>query len=92
MPETLENAKDITGDIKKATEQVKETVPVVLDHVETITGTARDSVEMAGEVISNIGEGIDETVNSFKEETSSYATYFAGITELVKFIYKKFSE
>lgn len=90
LPETLENTKDITGDIKSATEQVKEAVPVVLDDIETITGTARDSVEMAGEVILDIGEGIDDTVNSLKGKTPRYASYVSGALEIVELIYQKF--
>ena len=57
-PGIFENVGQISSDVKEATDKLKVSVPVILGDIEGITNTAKGSIVMVGDVMTDIGSGI----------------------------------
>jgi len=86
MPVILENAEQISSDVRETTEKLKGSVPAILSDVESVTHTAKGSLELAGLVMENVGSGINETISAYKRETSSIMNYIQIIEEILEII------
>jgi hypothetical protein len=86
MPGIFENAGQISSDVREATDKLKISVPTILGDVESVTHTAKGSLELAGVVIENVGSGINDTISAYKRETSSIMNYFQIIEEILEII------
>ena len=84
MPVILENAEQISSDVRETTEKLKGSVPAILSDVESVTHTAKGSLELAGLVMENVGSGINETISAYKRETSSIMNYIQIIEEILE--------
>ena len=87
IPLILENVEQISSNVKETTDKLKVTVPVILQEVEVMTIAAKGSIELAGVVMENMGSGINETVATYKKDTSSFMSYLHIIEEILLMIY-----
>ena len=79
------NFKDVSGDLNNS-------IPAILKNTECITNKAKTSIEMASSVIDNVGSGINDTVDEYKESASSIVTYIHIAEEVFQIIYKAFTK
>lgn len=86
MPGIFENAEQISSDVRETTDKLKGSVPAILSDVESVTHTAKGSLELAGLVMENVGSGINETISAYKRETSSIMNYIQIIEEILEII------
>jgi methyl-accepting chemotaxis protein len=91
MPGIFENAEQISSDVRETTDKLKGSVPTILGDVESVTHTAKGSLEFAGVVMENVGSGINDTISAYKRETSSIMNYFQIIEEILEIICRVFS-
>lgn len=91
MPGTFENVEKISSNVREITAELNISVPVILQEAEYITNAARESIEMAGEVMENVGSGINETIATYKKDAQDYMTYFHIFEEVVQIIYRTFT-
>jgi hypothetical protein len=91
MPEIFENVGQISSNLRETTDQLKISVPVILQEVECVTNAAKGSIELAGVVIENMGSGINETIATYQKDTSDFLAYFNIIAEVLQIIYRNFS-
>lgn len=91
MPGIFENAEQISSNVRETTEKLKVSVPVILQEVESVTNSAKGSIELAGAVIGNMGSGINETVAAYKKETIDFMPYLRILEEVFQIIYRTFS-
>ena len=95
MPGILENVGQISSNVRDTTDKLKVSVPVILKEVESCTNSAKGSLQLAGAVIENMGSGINETISSYKKDTSEDSSgimaYFHIVKEILQIIYRTFS-
>ena len=91
MPGTFENVAQISSNVRETTDELNISFPVILQEVEYVTNAAKESIEIAGVVIENMGSGIDETIAAYKKDTPDYMAYFHIIEEALQIIYRTFS-
>ena len=91
MPGILENAGQISSNVRETTEKLKFSVPVILQEVEYITSAAKGSIALAGDVIENMGTGINETIASYKKDTPDFMAYLHIFEEALQIIYRTIS-
>lgn len=91
MPGIFENVGQISSDVRETTDKLKISVPVILQDVESVTNTAKGSIELAGAVMENVGSGINETITAYKQETSSIMAYVQIFEEVLQIICRTFS-
>ncbi len=91
MPGTFENMGQISSNVRETTDQLKISVPVILQEVEYVTNAAKGSIEMAGVVMENMGSGINETIAAYKKDTPDFMAYFNIFEEVLQIIYRTFS-
>ena len=86
MPGIFENMGQISSDVRYATEEFKVSVPVILGDIEGITNTAKGSTVMIGDLMTDIGSGINETKAAFKKNTPAVMGVFHLIEEIAQII------
>lgn len=86
MPRILENAVQISCDVRETTDKLKVMVPTILGDVESATHNVKGNLELASSVIENVGSGITETVSAYKRETTGILNYFQIIEEILEII------
>ncbi|MGE5421781.1 MAG: hypothetical protein ACM3QW_00825 [Ignavibacteriales bacterium] len=91
MPGILENAGQISSNVRDTTDKLRISIPVILLETECVTHAAKESVEMASAAIDNVSSGVIDTVALFKKDTSDYTAYFHIIMDIVQTIYRAFS-
>jgi predicted PurR-regulated permease PerM len=91
MPGTFENAGQISSNVRETTDKLKISVPAILQEVEYVTNAAKESIELAGVVIENVGSGINETIATYKKDTQDYVAYFHIFEEVLQIIYRTFT-
>ena len=91
MPEIFDNVGQISSNLRETTDQLKISVPVILQEVESGTNAAKGSIELAGVVIENMGSGINETIATYQKDIPDFMAYFNIIEEVLQIIYRTFS-
>jgi methyl-accepting chemotaxis protein len=91
MPGILENVGQISSDVRETTDKLKISVPVILQDVEIVTNTAKESIELAGTVVENMGSGINETIAAYEKEKSNIMAYLHIFEEVLEIICRTFS-
>src|SRR5665648_434644 len=77
MPEIFDNVGQISINVRDTTDKLKISAPVILQDVESITNAAKESIELAGDVIENVDSGVNETMGVHKEDTSDLMFYLS---------------
>jgi biotin synthase-related radical SAM superfamily protein len=90
LPEIIDNIGQISKDVRETTDKLKVSVPIVLQEVESVTGSAKKSIDLAGVVLENVGCEINGSVFTYKKDTSSFTAYFHIFEEVLKIIYHTF--
>lgn len=67
MLATFENEGQISNNVREATNKLKILVPAILQEVECVTNSAKESIEIVGVAIDNVGSGVIDTVADFKK-------------------------
>jgi len=88
MPGILENAGQISSNVRETTDKLKISVPVILQDVECVTNAAKGSIELAGVVMENMGSGINETIASYKKDTPDFMAYLHIFEEVLQILYR----
>lgn len=91
MPVILENAEQISSNVREITDKLKISVPVILQEVEGVTHATKGSIELAGVVMDNMGSGINETIAAYKKDTPDFMAYINIFEEVLQIIYRTFS-
>jgi predicted PurR-regulated permease PerM len=91
MPEIFDNVGQISINVRDTTDKLKISVPVILQEVESVTNAAKESIELTGVVIGNMGSGINETIVAHKKETFGFMPYLHIFDEVLQIIYRTFS-
>lgn len=91
MPGIFENVGQISSNMREITDKLKISVPVILQEVEFVTKAAKGSIELAGAVMENMDSRINETITAYKNDTSSFMSYYHLIEEVLQIIYRTFS-
>jgi len=91
MPGILENAGQISSNVRETTDKLKISVPVILQDVECVTNAAKGSIELAGVVMENMGSGINETIASYKKDTPDFMSYLHIFEEVLQILYRTLS-
>ena len=91
MPGIFDNVGQISINVRDTTDKLKISVPVILQEVESVTNAAKGSIELAGDVIENVGSGINETIGVHKRDTSGFMAYLHIFEEVLQIIYRTFS-
>ncbi|MDW7658659.1 MAG: hypothetical protein SCM11_15940 [Bacillota bacterium] len=71
LPDLIKKLDGVAGDVSVLTVSAKESVPAMLDDVQTMTGTVRVGVEAIGGAAQSVGEGISSFFRPAKETRSS---------------------
>ncbi len=91
MPEIIENMGQISSNVRETTDELKVSVPVILQEVECVTNAAKESIESAGVAIENMGSGINETIATYKNDSPDFMAYFNILEEILHILYRTFS-
>jgi hypothetical protein len=91
MPGILENAGQISSNVRETTDKLKISVPVILQDVECVANAAKGSIELAGVVMENMGSGINETIASYKKDTPDFMAYLHIFEEVLQILYRTLS-
>lgn len=91
MPGIFENVGQISSNVRETTDKLKISVPVILQEVECVTNAAKGSIELAGVVMENMSSGINETVATYKKDTTGFMDYFHIFEEVLQILYRTFS-
>ena len=91
IPGILENVGQISSDVRETADKLKISVPMILQDVESVTNTAKESIELAGAVVENMGSGINETIAAYEKEKSNIMAYLHIFEEALEIICRTFS-
>lgn len=80
LPDLIKTVDGVTKDVSVLTESAKQTVPQVLDDVQTMTGTVRSGVEAVGGAARSVGEGIS---SFFHPADKGHPSQLGSILEVV---------
>ena len=67
MLATFENVGQISNNVREATNKLKILVPAILQEVECVTNSVKESIEIVGTAIDNMSFGVIDTVADFKK-------------------------
>jgi predicted PurR-regulated permease PerM len=84
MPEILDNAGQVSRNLRVTTDQLRTSFPVILQEVEYVTNTAKGSLETASATMEHMGFGRER-------DTPAIMDYIHIFEELVQIIYRIFS-
>ena len=88
IPVIMDDVKHINTNVIDISDNLKVSVPIILKDTESITSTAKTSIEVASSVIDNVGTEINETVDGYKKDAAGIMTYIHIAEEVFKIIYK----
>ena len=91
LPGIMENAEQISGNVKITTDQLKVSGPVILKDAEFVANATKDGVEIASAAIINVSTGVNDTVDAIKQEAEEFGAYFHIAAEIIKTIIRAFS-
>jgi len=91
LPGIMENAEQISGNVKITTDQLKVSGPVILKDAEFVANATKDGVEIASAAIINVSTGVNDTVDAIKQEAEEFGAYFHIAAEIIKIIIRAFS-
>lgn len=91
LPGIMENAEQISGNVKITTDQLKVSGPVILKDAEFVANATKDGVEIASAAIINVSTGVNDTVDAIKQEAEDFGAYFHIAAEIIKIIIRAFS-
>jgi len=91
MPGILEDAGQISSNVRETTNKLKISVPVILQEVEGVANATKGSIELAGTVMDNMGAGINETIADYNKDTPGFMAYLHIFEEVLQIIYRTFS-
>lgn len=91
LPGIMENAEQISGNVKITTDQLKLSGPVILKDAEFVANATKDGVEIASAAIINVSTGVNDTVDAIKQEAEEFGAYFHIAAEIIKIIIRAFS-
>jgi hypothetical protein len=95
IPGIVEDIAQISGDVKETTGKLKLSVPVILNNVQSASGTAKGSIESAGVIVGNIGSSLDGVFapnrNDTTESTSGFMAYLPIIKDVLQLILRAFA-
>lgn len=91
MPAIFENVGRISSNVRETTDELNISFPVILQEVEYVTNAAKESIEIAGVAMENMGFGINETIAAYKHDTPDFMAYLNILEEVVQIIYRTFS-
>jgi uncharacterized protein YoxC len=91
-PGVMDDIKVISTNIRDVSGDLNNSLPVILKDTEVISGKTKASMETVSSVIDNIGTGINDTVNEYKNTTSSIVTYIQIAEEIFTRVYKAFTK
>jgi len=91
LPGIMENAEQISGNVKITTDQLKISGPVILKDAEFVANATKDGVETASAAIINVSTGVNDTVDAIKQEAEEFGAYFHIAAEIIKIIIRAFS-
>lgn len=91
LPGIMENAEQISGNVKITTDQLKVSGPVILKDAEFVANATKDGVEIASAAIINVSTGVNDTVDAIKQEAEEFGAYFRVAAEIIKIIIRAFS-
>jgi len=91
LPGIMENAEQISSNVKITTDQLKVSGPVILKDAEFVVNATKDGVEIASAAIINVSTGVNDTVDAIKQEAEDFGAYFHIAAEIIKIIIRAFS-
>jgi len=91
IPGIFENVGQISSNVRETTDKLKISVPVILQEVECVTNAAKGSIELVSVVMENMGSGINDTVATYKKDTSGFMDYLHIFEEVLQILYRTFS-
>lgn len=91
LPGIMENAEQISKNLKVTTDQLSVSGPVILKDVEYVTNATKNGVDIASSAIINVSTGVNDTVDALKQEASELSSYFHLAAEIIKIIIHAFS-
>jgi len=91
LPGIMENAEQISSNVKITTDQLKVSGPVILKDAEFVANATKDGVEIASAAIINVSTGVNDTVDAIKQEAEEFGAYFHIAAEIIKIIIRAFS-
>lgn len=91
LPGIMENAEQISSNVKITTDQLKISGPVILKDAEFVANATKDGVETASAAIINVSTGVNDTVDAIKQEAEEFGAYFHIAAEIIKIIIRAFS-
>ncbi len=92
LPDLIKKLDGVAGDVSVLTFSAKESVPAMLDDVQTMTGTVRVGVEAIGGAAQSVGEGISSFFRPAKETRSgSVLGYIVDIISQVMVVASLFT-
>ena len=91
MPQIFENVGHISSNVRETTDNLKISVPLILQEVESVTHATKGSIELASVVMANVGSGINETIATYQKDTIDFVAYFHIVEEVLQIIYRTFS-
>ena len=91
MPEIIENARKISSDVRETTENLKISVPGILQDIESVSGAARGSLELAGIVMEKIEIGVNDKIAVYTKDTPGFMDYLHIFEEIMEIVIRTFS-
>lgn len=91
LPGIMENAEQISSNVKITTDQLKVSGPVIMKDAEFVANATKDGVEIASAAIINVSTGVNDTVDAIKQEAEEFGAYFHIAAEIIKIIIRAFS-
>ena len=91
IPVIMDDVKLISTNVIVISDSLKVSVPIILKGMESITNTAKTSIEVASSVIDNVGNEINETVDGYKKDATGIMAYIHIAEEIFNIIYKAFT-
>lgn len=91
LPGIMENAEQISSNMKITTDQLKVSGPVILKDAEFVANATKDGVQVASAAIINVSTGVNDTVDAIKQEAEDFGAYFHIAAEIIKIIIRAFS-
>jgi len=84
LKEITINAAEITGSMKKSTQNTEDIVPEILRNVHSITASISSSVKNIDSSIATVGSGITQTVTAVKDSAGNIGTYITIAQEVAQ--------
>ena len=91
LPEICENARHISSNVRETTDNLRISVPGILQDVENVSSAARGSIELASVVMEKIEVGVNDTIAIYTKDSPSVIEYIHLFEEVLQMVYRTFS-